>query len=156
MKRLYDAYAEILFRYLHSLTGSRDTALDLLQDVYLKVSSFQGKVRNEKSWIFQIARNTFLNEMRSRTRRREIPWNDEVMDHHPGTGENEADENLFRQEVLESLQKEGGRFPDVFHLRVDGGLGPLEIGKILGVSEKTVRRDLEKIAHIVRKTGGLP
>lgn len=151
LKKLYELYAPSLVRYLYSLSGSQDLALDLMQDVFVRAGQFEGETVNEKSWLFRIAKNTFLNEIRTRSRKKEVPFVEEMIEDYPTR--DRSHENFLRNEILESLREKGGLFYDVFLLRVDGELGCAEIARVLGISEKTIRRDLEKIASLVRKLG---
>jgi RNA polymerase sigma-70 factor (ECF subfamily) len=56
-----------LQRFAMSLTYDRDTALDLVQDTYLKALTFKDKFvdyTNLKAWVFTIMKNTFINNYR--------------------------------------------------------------------------------------------
>ncbi len=56
-----------LHRFAMSLTYDRDTALDLVQDTYLKALTFKDKFvdyTNLKAWVFTIMKNTFINNYR--------------------------------------------------------------------------------------------
>ena len=50
-----------------SLTSDRDSALDLVQDTYLKAITYKDKFvdyTNLKAWVFTIMKNTFINNYR--------------------------------------------------------------------------------------------
>jgi RNA polymerase sigma factor (sigma-70 family) len=56
-----------LQRFAMSLTSDRDTALDLVQDTYLKAITYKDKFvdyTNLKAWVFTILKNTFINNYR--------------------------------------------------------------------------------------------
>ncbi len=59
-----------LLRYLLFLTGNRESAEDLFQEVWMRVlvrgSQFNGKARFE-TWLFTIARNLVIDQRRKRT-----------------------------------------------------------------------------------------
>jgi RNA polymerase sigma-70 factor (ECF subfamily) len=63
-------YQHRLLRYLLFLTGNRETAEDLFQEVWMRVlvrgSQFNGKSRFE-TWLFTIARNLVIDQRRKRT-----------------------------------------------------------------------------------------
>jgi RNA polymerase sigma-70 factor (ECF subfamily) len=63
-------YQHRLMRYLLFLTGSRDVAEDLFQEVWMRVlvrgSQFNGSSRFE-TWLFTIARNLTIDRQRKRT-----------------------------------------------------------------------------------------
>ena len=63
-------YQHRLLRYLLFLTGNRDTAEDLFQEVWMRVlvhgGQFNGRSRFE-TWLFTIARNLVIDKSRKRT-----------------------------------------------------------------------------------------
>src|ERR1039458_5814471 len=63
-------YQHRLLRYLMFLTGNRDTAEDLFQEVWMRVlvrgAQFDGRARFE-TWLFTIARNLVIDYRRKRT-----------------------------------------------------------------------------------------
>jgi RNA polymerase sigma-70 factor, ECF subfamily len=63
-------YQHRLMRYLLYLTGNRDLAEDLFQEVWMRVlvrgAQFNGKARFE-TWLFTIARNLVIDHRRKRT-----------------------------------------------------------------------------------------
>jgi len=63
-------YQHRLLRYLLFLTGNRETAEDLFQEVWMRVlvrgAQFNGKARFE-TWLFTIARNLVIDTRRKRT-----------------------------------------------------------------------------------------
>src|SRR5580698_1907598 len=63
-------YQHRLLRYLLFLTGNREMAEDLFQDVWMRVltrgTQFNGKARFE-TWLFTIARNLVIDHRRKKT-----------------------------------------------------------------------------------------
>lgn len=63
-------YQHRLLRYLLYLTGNREQAEDLFQEVWMRVmlrgSQFNGQSRFE-TWLFTIARNLLIDQRRKRT-----------------------------------------------------------------------------------------
>ncbi|MGB0066235.1 MAG: sigma-70 family RNA polymerase sigma factor [Terracidiphilus sp.] len=70
MDELIVRYQHRLLRYLLFLTGNRETAEDLFQEVWMRVlvrgDQFNGKARFE-TWLFTIARNLVIDQRRKRT-----------------------------------------------------------------------------------------
>jgi RNA polymerase sigma-70 factor (ECF subfamily) len=61
-----------LLRFLYRLTGDREDALDLFQDTCLRAYRAYPEVNAEgnlRAWLFRIAANVHLNQVRSRARR---------------------------------------------------------------------------------------
>ena len=70
LDQLIVRYQHRLLRYLLYLTGNRDTAEDLFQEVWMRVlvrgGQFDGRARFE-TWLFTIARNLVIDQRRKRT-----------------------------------------------------------------------------------------
>jgi len=73
---LYAAYAPTIIRYLERLTGSFETAEDLAQETFLKVSRHWeqvGSAEKPAALLFRIATNTAYDEFRRQRRRITMP-----------------------------------------------------------------------------------
>src|SRR5246127_4213910 len=70
LDQLIDLYQHRLLRYLLFLTGKREVAEDLFQEVWMRVlvrgGQFNGKARFD-TWLFTIARNLVIDYRRKRT-----------------------------------------------------------------------------------------
>ena len=70
LEELIVRYQHRLLRYLLFLTGNRETAEDLFQEVWMRVlvrgNQFNGRARFE-TWLFTIARNLVIDQRRKRT-----------------------------------------------------------------------------------------
>src|SRR5207253_7729531 len=64
---LVDRYYALLYRYAYRLTGAEADAEDLTQQAFLTAQAKWDQLRDEtkaKSWLFTIARNAYLKELR--------------------------------------------------------------------------------------------
>jgi RNA polymerase sigma-70 factor (ECF subfamily) len=70
LEELIVRYQHRLMRYLLFLTGNRDTAEDIFQEVWMRVlvrgDQFDGRARFE-TWLFTITRNLVVDQRRKRT-----------------------------------------------------------------------------------------
>jgi RNA polymerase sigma-70 factor (ECF subfamily) len=70
LDQLIETYQHRLMRYLMFLTGKREVAEDLFQEVWIRVlrrgSQYNGKARFD-TWVFTIARNLVIDLSRKRT-----------------------------------------------------------------------------------------
>jgi RNA polymerase sigma-70 factor (ECF subfamily) len=70
LDQLIETYQHRLMRYLMFLTGRREVAEDLFQEVWIRVlrrgSQYNGKARFD-TWLFTIARNLVIDLSRKRT-----------------------------------------------------------------------------------------
>ena len=65
-----------LFWFIHSRVSNECDAKDLLQEIFLKVKTRCGSLRDKgkvRSWIYQIGRNAIVDYYRGRDKRRELP-----------------------------------------------------------------------------------
>ncbi|MFV8830009.1 RNA polymerase sigma factor SigX [Alkalihalobacterium sp. APHAB7] len=71
--RLYETYHQPLFQFIFYMVRSRETAEELVQEVYIKVLqsyvSFEGK-SSEKTWLYSIARNITIDWIRKQNRQK--------------------------------------------------------------------------------------
>ncbi|MFC0190449.1 RNA polymerase sigma factor SigX [Fictibacillus aquaticus] len=71
--RLYEEYHHSLFQFIFYMVRSRETAEDLVQEVYIRVlksyEGFEGK-STEKTWLYSIARHVTIDWLRTQNRRK--------------------------------------------------------------------------------------
>ena len=70
-EELYRIYSADLYRYLLFLTHSADHAEDLMMETFLRAITGANRFRGEssvKTWLFGIARNLWLQELRRQKR----------------------------------------------------------------------------------------
>ncbi len=77
IEKLYKEYSQEVYGYILHLTHNPSLSEDLLQEVFLKaivsIGSFKGK-STIKTWLFGIARNLWLQELRRH--KKTIEYND--------------------------------------------------------------------------------
>jgi len=135
----YDKYAEAIFRYCYFKTSDRETAKDLVQQVFLKTWTYLrqgGTVREFRPFLYRLAANEVIDWYRRRK--------DDSLDRLIAEGFNPADEQAAVTTqaelnlVLVKLAKleDGDRNLIIWHYLE--GLAPGEIGEIIGQSENVV------------------
>jgi RNA polymerase sigma factor (sigma-70 family) len=95
---LVERYYALLYRYACRLTGSEADAEDLTQQTFLTAQSKWDQLRDRqkaKSWLFTIARNAYLKELRA-----PVCLPSDALDERPGL---EAAESDFDQEQLQNV-----------------------------------------------------
>ena len=74
---LVQRYRPTLFNFICHILGDYDQSCDILQQVFLQLYISLPTLNTGKSlrgWLFQVARNRCLDELRRRRRRAEIPF----------------------------------------------------------------------------------
>jgi len=81
--RLYEEFASPIFNYVLRMVGDRDRAADITQDTFIKAYRKIDSLTDEnstRSWLYRIATNTAIDEMRRRRWVR-LPATDEEREH---------------------------------------------------------------------------
>jgi RNA polymerase sigma-70 factor (ECF subfamily) len=136
---LFAANQHRLFRYFCRAVGQADTARDLTQDVFLRVSRTAIPVAADgelRAWLFRIARNLALDHHRKHVRQ---PEPSALMDE--GSRLPSQDIDLAVKEALAALSDVDR---DVFLMREVAGLGYEEIGRACGLTPDAVRSRIHR------------
>jgi RNA polymerase sigma-70 factor (ECF subfamily) len=133
---LFRRYHLPIFRFLKRMTGSRDRAEDLTQEVFVRVvRARKGPApgAGERAWLFTIARNLLLNLKRDSRLRTETLSLDETR--LPFGAETQPDAVVLQEALagLPALDRE------VFLMREIGGLGYDEIAAVCEITPDAVR-----------------
>ena len=135
---LFALHRQGVFRYLCRVVGRPDTAQDLTQEVFLRVTRARvpdTDSSGHRAWVFKIARNLVLNHLRDRARHGQAV--ELVEAPHPAT-----------QELTIALQQALGALADVdrdvFLLRESAGLTYDEIAAACELSVEAVRGRLRR------------
>lgn len=70
-RQIFDAYHHLLGAYIFRLTGSMETAEEIVQDVFIKIWDNREElteVRNLKAYLFVVSRNQALNALKKSLR----------------------------------------------------------------------------------------
>ena len=150
---LFDRYHGALFDFLNRMTGRRDVAEDLVQEVFLRILKYRATYRDEarfETWAFRIARNARADYFAKRTTVESL--SDEAMaspDEAPGPEgelEQQGDAALLRCALM-SLREDRreliilARYRDMKHEA---------IADLLGVDTGTVKVRIHRALNELR------
>jgi RNA polymerase sigma-70 factor (ECF subfamily) len=150
---LVGRYQKPLFTFLVRMNGDRARAEDLLQEAFLRMiehaETFEGSSRL-KTWLYRIARNLCIDEMRRQRHRRHASMDaeqasDDERTLHDRIAANapHSDRTAVSHQLSQSMLAAIERLPDdqreVFLLRQVHALQFKEIAEITAVSENTVK-----------------
>jgi RNA polymerase sigma-70 factor (ECF subfamily) len=142
-----------VYAYVASLLRDRSMAEDVtalaFERAYRKRSRFSAGRGSPEAWVFGIARNAALDELRKLKRRAHL-------DHEPADiwspgPEEEAERAFAREEVRAALQTLDPRDRDLVALKFAGGLSNAEIARVLEISETNVGSRLFRAVEKLRK-----
>lgn len=136
LKVAYLRYGRAVFAHCKRLLGSAEAGEDATQEVFVRVLRQSGRwpaASELRPWLFRIATNYCLNELRGRRLRAHSP--SQLATALPGGLE---DCLLARSEVGQLLEHLPQRARDVARLTYVEGMRQHEVAEALGVSRRTV------------------
>ncbi len=144
LERIYEERKQELFRFLYVMLGEKQAAEDALQETFLKAYLHRSRyieMKQEKAWLFQIARNTAYDMLRKRLR--EFPMEKEEMEDvlERNSVQEELYEKLIYMEMMAEL-KEIER--EIVSLKIIAGLTHKEIAKVLRMTTGSVKKRYER------------
>jgi RNA polymerase sigma factor (sigma-70 family) len=153
---LYSLYYEPVRRYLYQLCGSTDQAEELAQETFIKaytgLLAFRGAC-SAATWLFRIARNTYLNSWR-RPRPAQIDT-DELYSMPDPTSYGDPVQRYTAGEQRSQIGLALAQLPEqqrsILLLRDAEGLAYVEIADVLGISVAAVRMKLFRARNTFRQ-----
>jgi RNA polymerase sigma-70 factor (ECF subfamily) len=152
---LVSRYHRLLMSYIFGFLKDSEQVYDVLQYVFLKLYvSLPTLLTNVslKGWLFQVARNRCLDELRKRCRRAEIPFSDlewKYREEELSPIEAITDPELLPEEVAERIELQSvlqqvicslpPKLRSIVYLHSFRRLSFSEIGRMLKMPESTVK-----------------
>ncbi len=140
------AYAATLLR---DPAAAEDVTALAFERAYRRRRTFDRRRGEERAWLFGIARNAALDELRRRRRFAELAAEPADCAEAEETVPDGAEVALRRTAVRTALARLSGREREIVALKFHGGLSNREIARILGVTESNagtlLYRTLEKL-----------
>ena len=156
--RVYRENAEIVYRYVFSLTRNADLAEEVAQQTFYEALRHPENYRGGaalSTYLCGIAGNLMKKELARRAKENHVPIED--MADLPGNGsaEDTAVGNLNRQDLFRRIHALPERTREVVYLRLSGELPFSEIGAILGKSETWARVTFYRAKQKLMEGGGV-
>jgi RNA polymerase sigma-70 factor (ECF subfamily) len=143
--RLYEEFAGPIFNYALRMVGDRDRAADIAQDTFIKAYRKLDSLTDENStraWLYRIATNTAIDEMRRRRWVR-LPETDEEREHdRPDTApgpEAQVMAAALDERVQRALLRLRPNHRQCLLLSDLEDMSAQQIGEIMGLSYGAVR-----------------
>jgi RNA polymerase sigma-70 factor (ECF subfamily) len=146
---IYDRYIRLVYAVALRITGDRETAEEVVQDVFQNVwqaaGSFQPGVGSFAAWLLGIARHRAIDATRSK-RERARAREQTIDDFRPAGDdlslEREVDQRLLRDVVRSALEALPANQRQTIELAYYGGLTRVEIAERLNEPLGTVKTRL--------------
>ena len=150
---LYERTFPKVYAYVSSLLRDRSAAEDVAAQAYERAYRRRRSYRPSKgsadAWLFGIARNAALDELRRR--RRHAALQVEPEDVSAAQPEEHADFTIRRETVRSALAELSGQERDLVSLKFAAGLSNAEIAQVLGMSESNAGTRLHRTVTKLRK-----
>jgi RNA polymerase sigma-70 factor (ECF subfamily) len=166
--QLVTRYKDALTNYLNLIVGDYDIAADLAQETFLRVYrniTRYSNVYQFSTWIYRIATNLAIDEMRYRKRRGQVFYNNvwasgpsrdegtpefEISDARRGPGEEVLRKESSRVlgDAIRSLPE---KYRTAFILKEVEELQYEEVARILGCSAGTIKSRLHRARELLQR-----
>ena len=152
-EELYRSSRDDVYAYVVTLLRDRVAAEDVtalaFERAYRRRRTFDRRRGEERAWLFGIARNAALDELRRRRRIAALVTDPE--DVEAAGPEDGADIALRRATVRSALAALPARERELIALKFHAGLSNAEIARVLGVSESNAGTLLHRTIEKLRK-----
>ena len=167
LEALMAQYQTRVFGLALRISGNREDAEEVLQDVFLtviqKIDTFRGDAKLS-SWIYRIATNAALMKLRKRPKVQELPLEEELgpaMTEHGAIAEpvldwtrlppDEVERKELVQRIEQALEQLPQEYRSVFVLRDIEGLSAEEACEVLNISVAALKSRLHRARLFLRK-----
>lgn len=140
-----------LYRYGRGLGVDHDSALDLVQETFVKAFARWDQCREPdkvRSWLFRIFRNTLLDWAKN-VRRTEVSMNEVDP---PSAGHDFAERHALREAIGDALAGLPPTLREAFLLRHAQGHSYEEIAAILGISLSATKMRVARARDALRES----
>jgi RNA polymerase sigma-70 factor (ECF subfamily) len=152
LELLYGECRDDVYAYVSSLLGDRSLAEDVtalaFERAFRRRRLFNPRRGSERAWLFGIARNAALDELRRRRRSTALAGEVAI---DPWESEAETEGALRRVAVRAALAGLAPRERELIALKFHGGLSNPDIARVLGVSESNAGTLLHRTITKLRK-----
>ena len=158
---LYRSSRDDVHAYVMTLLRDRSAAEDVtaqaFERAYRRRRTFDRRRGEERAWLFGIARNAALDELRRRQRLSTLVAEPEASrDEDDRAIADEDDLALRRAAIRAALATLSARDREVIALKFHGGLSNAELAGVLGVSASNAGTILHRSVQKLRRAIGAP
>ena len=150
---LFSRWERRMYGFFHRKTCSESRALDLFQELFLRLHRFRDRYEPAKPfapWFFQMARRVWLDDLRRTLGLQEIELEETVREE--ASDANPEANAIARDEARRVLASLGPEQRHVLVAAKVGGLGYPEIARAIGRSESAVKQIASRALRKLRAT----
>lgn len=150
-EEIYDAYFNDVYQFILSLSKNTAVAEDIVQEAFIKALKNINQLKDNtkiKSWILQIAKNTYLSYVSKNTKNVSI---DEIEIASSNNEENDFLNADTIKKVRKTLHKMKEPYKEVFYLRVFANLPFKEIAELFERKETWARQIFHRSKIMIKE-----
>jgi RNA polymerase sigma-70 factor, ECF subfamily len=151
-ERLYRSSRDDVYAYAAGLLRDRAAAEDVtaaaFERAYRKRARFNAERGSARAWLFGIARNAALDELRRRGRQAELSADPVDAASFPDRGDRRSELRLLLDGALAKLE---ARERELIALKFFAGLSNAEIGRVTGISASNAGTKLHRTMDKLRE-----
>ncbi len=155
---LYRECARDMYAYVRTLLGDDASAEDVtalaFERAYRRRATFDDRRGSRRGWLFGIARNAALDELRRR--KRSAPMLGDLPDQSARAPEEEAELAVRRTTVRVAVAALDPRERELVALKFHGGLSNAELAAVLGTSESNAGTRVHRAVSKLREACNAP
>lgn len=162
VESLVREHARLVYRIGYAVLRSRDDAEDAVQETFVRVLRYRGRlasVSNPKTWLARIAWRVAIDKSKRERRRNEVPLEtDDTCADEIASGDVSAESALHDARVGAELEKLVAALPrklrEPLILSTIEEMTPREVSAVLGINEAAVRSRVFRARQILREKLG--
>jgi RNA polymerase sigma-70 factor (ECF subfamily) len=154
-QEVYDHESDAIFRFALIKVSSRDQALDITQDTFMrlwKCMTEKKNISNYKSFLFTICRNLIIDWYRKKKSisLNAMSENYDNFDVIDNSSINNLEINFEAKNILEKIGELNETYQTPLYLKFVEGLSPKEISEIIDISENAVSVRINRGIEVLR------
>ena len=150
-----DVYAYVL-TLLRDRAAAEDATALAFERAYRRRRTFDRRRGDERGWLFGIARNAALDELRRRRRTATLVAEPQDISEEALIDDSDEDHAVRRAAVHEALAALAPRERELIALKFHAGLTNAELASVLGVSESNAGTMLHRAVQKLRRAVNAP
>ncbi len=161
---IYADYSRMVYWAAYNVTGNRDSAMDVSQEVFMRVLKHMNRLENMedmqlKGWLYRVAVNASVDMVRRN--KREVFFDEPPFDSAVETESELPEPAAMNAEKTSALYRAIGGLDEIYRepimLHYFSGLNYKEIASMLGVTEGTIKSRMSRARTMLQaklKEGG--
>ena len=156
---LFNQYSDAIFRHLQYRLGDRERAKELTQEVFMRTWQHLAagkRIEYEKAFLYKIANNLFINEIRTDRTKASLEQLEEVHGVEAVSTLSSPEKMAEEQELATFIQSLPPPYRDVLIYRYIDDMTVKDIAKLLGEKETNISMRLKRATEKLKQTYNLP